>query len=99
MKDTKEVGVVAEEEEVWEEGHATPRRGPNYRHRHTDDGPVAFEKTDDVRQGVVVSRCQRREETLREGTMEEVEAVAEEEEVREEGEGLARRTGANQRRR
>ena len=28
-KDTKEVGVVAEEEEVWEEGHATPRRGPN----------------------------------------------------------------------
>ncbi len=37
---------------------------------------------------------------MREGTMEEVEAVAEEEEeVREEGEGLARRTGVNQRRR
>ena len=52
-----------------------------------------------MRQGVVEGRCQRREETLREGTMEEVEAVAEEEEVREEGEGLARRTGANQRRR
>ena len=28
-KDTKEVGVVAEEEEVWEEGHSTPRRGQN----------------------------------------------------------------------
>ena len=28
-EDTKEVGVVAEEEEVWEEGNATPMRGPN----------------------------------------------------------------------
>ena len=47
---------------------------------------------------VVGSRRRRWEEMMRKDTKEKG-VVAEEEEVWEEGEGLARRTGANQRRR
>ena len=88
---------VDAEEEGQEEGRAMPKRGQEDRRRcHFGAEPCVTPRVAAERD-VVEGRCRRRGGRLREGTK-GVGVAAEEEEVREEGEGHARRTrGQNQR--
>ena len=94
MEGTNGVGEVAEEE-CREEGLAMMMRGQDRRWCHLGAEPCVTPEVAAERD-VVGSRRRRRGGRLREGTKRVV--VAAEEEVREEGEGHARRTrGQNQR--
>ena len=95
MEGTKGAGEVAEEEGQ-EEGRAMPKRGQDRRRCHFGAEPCVTPRVAAERD-VVEGRCRRWGGRLREGTK-GVGVAAEEEEVREEGEGHARRTrGQSQR--
>ena len=95
MEGTKGAEEVAEEEGQ-EEGRAMPKRGQDRRRCHFGAEPCVTPRVAAERD-VVEGRCRRWGGRLREGTK-GVGVAAEEEEVREEGEGHARRTkGQNQR--
>ena len=85
---TYTAGVVAEEEEVWKEGLAKKRGGQDRRRCRYGADPAVPRKAD-AEPGVVGSHRRMRVELLREGT-DEAGVAAEEEEVREEGEGHTR---------
>ena len=91
------MGVAAEEEEGREEGLAMMKRGQDRRRCHCFVEPCVLTPRVAAERDVVGNRCRWREGLLREGT-EGVGVAAEEEEVREEGEGHSRRTrGQNHR--
>ena len=96
MEGTNGAGEVAEEEGR-EEGLAMMKRGQDRRRCHCFVEPCVLTPRVAAERDVVGNRCRWREGLLREGT-EGVGVAAEEEEVREEGEGHSRRTrGQNQR--
>ena len=84
---TTDAVVVEEEKEVWEERLAMPKKGQDRRRCRCDSAPVGPQRSVEMRV-VGGSRCQGQEEMLREDPK-KVGVAAEEEEVQEEGEGLA----------